>query len=252
MSDPRQTPAAMPLSEAQPRPTERDDAPCAACPVRDRSVCGALDDEEMRYLNDIMETMSMVAGDHLVDEGEPAKHVFNITEGTLKIFRLMPDGRRQVMGFLFPGDFLGLVARETYLSSAEAVTDVTLCRFRREQIEDLEDRLPKLESRLLRMARNELAEGHDQMLLLGRKTAMERLASFLLNLQARAERRGDPVNPVHVPMSREDIGDYLGLTTETVSRTMTRLKQSGLIAQEPDRRILIRKRDELVQVAEGY
>lgn len=252
MNDLRHLQEATPLGDAQPRPGGRDDTPCAACPVRDRSVCGALDDAEMRYLSEIMESISLVSGDHLVDEGEPAQHVFNVTAGTLKIFKLMPDGRRQVIGFLFPGDFLGLVARDTYLSSAEAVTDVTLCKFRREQIDGLESELPKLGSRLLRMARNELAEGQDQMLLLGRKTAKERLASFLLNLQARAERRGDPVNPVHVPMSREDIGDYLGLTTETVSRTMTRLKQSGLIAQEPDRRILIRKHDELVQVAEGY
>lgn len=252
MNDTHRLQEAFPLREARARASGGEDTPCAACPVRDQTVCGALDDAELRYLGEVMETIALSAGDHLVDEGEPAQHVFNVTEGTLKIFKLMPDGRRQVMGFLFPGDFLGLIARDAYVSSAEAVTSVRLCRFRREQIEGLEEQFPKLEARLLRMARNELAEGQDQMLLLGRKTAKERIASFLLNLAARAERRDEPANPVHVPMSREDIGDYLGLTTETVSRTITRLKQAGLIAQEPDRRILLRKRDELQQIAEGY
>ncbi len=239
------------LPEAKIRTNDLGGSPCAACPVRELSVCGALEIDEMDSLTAILTNVELAPGDPLVDEGEPADHVFNITQGTLKIYKLLPDGRRQITGFLFPGDFLGLMRSDTYVCSAEAVTEVTLCRFPRGKLDGVVERHPKLESRLLQMARTELAEVQDQILLLGRKTAKERLATFLLNLAKRAEARGDESNPVAVPMSRDDIGDFLGLTTETVSRTFTRLKQSGFIAQEPDRRVLIRDRATLEDIAGG-
>jgi len=165
-----------------------------------------------------------------ISEGDPATDLFNVVRGSVKLYKLLPDGRRQVTGFLFPGDFLGIAFNDTYAYSAEAIESVQLCRFPRGKLESLLIELPKLERRLLGEAANELAAAQDQMLLLGRKTAQERVASFIVSLSRKAEKRKKPASPIALPMSRTDIADYLGLTTETVSRTLTQLRQAGLIA----------------------
>ena len=108
---------------------------------------------------------------------------------------------------------------------------------------------PRMERRLLGLASNELATAQDQMVLLGRKTAREKLASFLIMLSRRAERRGQGANPVNVPMTRTDIADYLGLTIETVSRTFTDLRKSGLIEQLPDHDVRLTGPDDLLEIA---
>ena len=149
-------------------------------------------------------------------EGEGADALFNVTAGTVKLYELLPDGRRQITGFLVTGDFLGLAMNENYAYSAETVTPTSLCQFPRRKMEALLDEFPKMQRRLFSMASNELAAAQDQMLLLGRKTAREKICSFLLMLAQRQSRRGHKDNPVYVPMSRADIADYLGLTTETV------------------------------------
>lgn len=239
------------LNAAIPR-TQTGDSPCAACQVRHLAVCSALENDELSLLDDIVKFIDLSAGDALFDEGEPAANVYNLTSGTIKLYKLMPDGRRQVTGFLFPGDFLGLAASEDYIYSAEAVTTVSLCRFSRADLDTLMEQTPQLERRLLSMARYELAEAQDQILLLGRKTAKERIASFILMLSDRAVRRGESGNPVSIPMSRNDIGDYLGLTTETVSRTLTRLRSGGAIIMESDRKVTLAEREVLQDIAEGF
>jgi CRP/FNR family transcriptional regulator len=233
------------------RSAERE-SPCAACPIRDLALCSALDDDELRLLNDISMDVQLPPGAAAYDEGEQADYVYNLTAGFMKLYKLLPDGRRQITGFVFPGDFLGLASEKEYVHTAEAITDATLCKFKRTKLERLFTDLPKLESRLLEISRNELAEAHNQMLLLGRKSAKERIASFLTMLHRRAERLELPTRPLEIPMSRNDIGDYLGLTTETVSRTLTRLKQSGIIALNSDRRITIVDPASLSEMAEGY
>ena len=217
------------LAEPMQRP-RADTSPCSACTVRHLALCGALDERELADLSAIVTTLELGPGDPLFDEGEPAKHVFNVTAGAAKVYKLLPDGRRQMTGFLFPGDFLGLANDESYAYSAEAVTYTTLCRFPRRKFEQFLEGYPRMERRLLSVASHELAVAQEQMLLLGRKTAREKVASFILMLSRRAVQRGQHGNPVSVPMSRNDIGDYLGLTTETVSRTITQLKQDGCIA----------------------
>ena len=167
------------------------------------------------------------AGAQLIQEGEPAEDIFTLTEGMLKIYKLMPDGRRQITGFMIPGDLVGLAYGDSYIYSAEAVTDIVACRFRRGSLLALMADHPELEHRLLSRAGNELAAAQAQMLLLGRKTARERVASFLLGL---AERRGTKTGePMPLPMNRGDIADFLGLTIETVSRTLTLMRKAGLI-----------------------
>lgn len=186
---------------------------------------------------------------HLINEAENADNLFNITAGCVRLYKLLGDGRRQITGFLFPGDFLGLAVDETYGYSAEAITKVEACRFPRRRFEGLLDDIPKLERRLLGLASNELAAAQDQMLLLGRKTAQEKVASFLLTLSHRARQAGRTDNPVELPMSRSDIADYLGLTTETVSRTFTQMKRTGAIRLMEGSRVAIPDPDVLEDIS---
>ena len=215
------------------------------------TICGGLTAREMQELSAIVSNVELYPGQSLFHEGDEAAHAYSVTAGTVKVFKLLPDGRCQVTGFLFPGDFLGLANNETYAYGAEAINHAVLCSYPRQRLEVLLERFPEMERRLLSMANHELAVAQEQMLLLGRKTAKERVASFLLTLAHNAVRRGQPENPVFVPMSRSDIGDYLGLTTETVSRTFTQLRKVGLISMETGGRILLDDRDGLADLAEG-
>ena len=239
------------LAPAAPR-EQADGSPCAACSVRGMTICEPLDNQELAQVSALMTSVELTAGEPLFDEGEDAGNVYNVTSGTLKVYKLLPDGRRQVTGFLFPGDFLGLAKQETYAFSAEAVTPCLLCRFSRQKLEDLMQRMPKIEQRLLNIASNELVAAQEQMLLLGRKTAREKIASFLLMLAKRARQRGQEDDPVAVPMSRTDIGDYLGLTTETVSRTFTQLKQDSIIQLLPNHLVKLAGREALEDIAGGF
>jgi CRP/FNR family transcriptional regulator len=238
---------AEPLGRAEPVGVN----PCGACSVRQLTICADLATDELHELSSIVTSVELGPGDPLFDEEERADHVFNVTAGTMKIYKLLPDGRRQVTGFLFPGDFLGLANDQIYAYSAEAVSPATLCRFPRRKLEAMLERFPKMERRLLGLASHELAAAQEQMLLLGRKTAREKIASFLLLLSTRAKRRGQKCNPVSVLMSRTDIGDYLGLTTETVSRTFTQLKSNGTITLLSGGKVEIADLEALHELAEG-
>ena len=203
--------------------------PCATCAARVLSVCDAIDDCDLDRLAAITRVHQIEPHRTFVTEGDPADYLFNITEGTVKVYKLLPDGRQQITGFLSAGDFLGLSFQENYGCSAEAVTQVRYCQFPRRKLSQLLTDFPEMERRLLGIASNELAAAQDQMLLLGRKTARERVASFLLMLSRRAVRAGREIDPVILPMTRSDMADYLGLTVETVSRTFTQLKKAGVV-----------------------
>jgi CRP/FNR family transcriptional regulator len=225
--------------------------PCGACSVRHLTFCAPLAEDELNHVSKIVSTVELHPGDPLFDEGEPADNVYSVTAGAVKVYKLMPDGRRQVIGFLFSGDFMGLAHNDLYAYSAEAITHSAVCRFPRKRLEQLLERFPKMERRLLGMASHELAAAQEQMLLLGRKTAKEKIASFLLSLSRRAAARGQNANPIAVPMSRTDIGDYLGLTTETVSRTFTQLKTGKLISLLPASKVELVDLEALEEIAEG-
>lgn len=226
-------------------------SPCDTCEVRDFAACAPLNADEQRRLASIMTTIEIPAHQPIFDEADPAEHVYNVTGGAVKIYKLLPNGRRQVTGFLLPGDFLGLTHKEAYAYSAEALVATRLCRFSRRRLEGLLDEMPKLEQRLLGMASHELAAAQDQMILLGRKSARERVVSFLLMMSASASRRGLPADPVVLPMNRSDIADYLGLTIETVSRTFTQLRKQKLIELLDEKQVRLLMPDELCKVAGG-
>jgi CRP/FNR family transcriptional regulator len=207
---------------------------------------------EVARLSALMRTTAVDAGESVIDEGELAESFFNVTAGSLRLYKLLADGRRAVTGFLFPGDFLGLPFQAEYGATAEAMGPAILCRFPRREVEALFSEIPNLERRLLGLAANDLARAQDQMLLLGRKTAAERVATFVTLLSKRQAQRHLPPNPIHLPMTRTDIADYLGLTTETVSRTLTRMRKDGLIALDGSSSLRILDRDGIDDLAEAY
>ena len=204
--------------------------PCAACAIRDMSVCGALQADEVNRLNAIVTQRTVTAGEMLFLEDDPADALYIVTDGCIKLYKMLPDGRRQITGFLYRSDFLGLAFRERYAYSAEAVVASDVCRFPKNRLEALLDDFPEMERRLLSICSNELASAQDQMLLLGRKTAEEKLASFLWLLSRRATLKEEDPTTLNLPMMRSDIGDYLGLTIETISRTFTQLKKKQVIS----------------------
>jgi CRP/FNR family transcriptional regulator len=239
-----------PLPEPKPAPPQSDN-PCAACTVRVLSLCDALDEKDLPRLASISSSISVAPHDTFVMEGESADYLFNLTEGTVKLYKLLADGRQQITGFLFPGDFLGLPAAGRYAYSAEAITAVTFCRFDRKKLERLLDDFPRMERRLLGIASNELAAAQDQMLLLGRKTAREKVASFLLMLARRSSQPAAKAAPLALVMTRTDIADYLGLTIETVSRCFSQFRKEKLIELPSSDRVVFTDRAVLEQVAGG-
>jgi CRP/FNR family transcriptional regulator len=237
------------ITVVAPCPNEGRINPCSQCSARRLSVCGVLADQGLQRLSAISEHEDFQTGEILVREGDPATNLFNITAGSVRVYKLMPDGRRQIVGFLFAGDFLGLATGDRYAFSAEALSAGSACRFHKKAYRKLLATLPDLETALLDRASHELQAAHSQMLLLGRKTAVERLASFLMDLSDRDRRAGGEGRVIQLPMTRAEIADYLGLTTETVSRVTSRLKVRGAIRLLTLHSLSIEKPAELAALA---
>lgn len=180
-------------------------------------------------------------------EGDRSDGWYKVVSGTVRICKLMADGRRHIADFHYSGDCFGFDPVGDRLSSAEAVGDVIVMRFPRAATERLIDQRPELSRGLCDMTLRDLAHAQTRMLLLGRMTASERVANFLLEL---AERR-DAHRVLDVPMSRTDIADYLGLTIETVCRVLSALKRGGTIAIPDTHRIELCDRGALEAVGEA-
>ncbi|MEK1924953.1 MAG: helix-turn-helix domain-containing protein [Rhizobium giardinii] len=207
-------------------------------------------------LRDIFSRQAMdrfEAGSTLFWEGDPAANVFEVVAGVFRIVRVLNDGRRVITGFIYAGELLGASLRDRYLYSAEAVTQVTVRRFGRNRFQEEISRQPELREQLFSRLSDELAAAQDQMVLLSRKNAEERVCNFLL-LTARRVAQACPAMPiVELPMTRLDIADYLGLTIETVSRTMTKLTNRGVIAAASRHSVVIMKPVTLASLAgESY
>jgi len=192
--------------------------------------------------------LAVAAGRTFIQEGETASDFFIVTSGHVKLFTLMPDGRRQITGFAQTGDFLGLASGATYAFSAEALGALSLCRFSRSGLTLLRREFPELENRLMEEASRELVQAQKRMLLLGRKTARERLASFLLEQHHLLPAREITLR---LPMSRTGIADYLGLTIETVSRTLNALQREKLITITQVTQIVLLNLPALENLARG-
>lgn len=173
-------------------------------------------------------------------ENEPAEYLYKIMSGAVRTYKVLNDGRRQIGSFYLPGDVFGLEVGDDHSFSAEAVADSKILVIKRSAVVALAGRDNEVARQLWTMAAVELQRAQDHIMLLI-KTAQERVAGFLLEMAA----RNSGSNEVDLPMSRQDIADYLGLTIETVSRTLTQLENSGAIAVPASRRIVLRSRSAL-------
>jgi CRP/FNR family transcriptional regulator len=188
---------------------------------------------------------SFSAGEALFWEGDRVGQIFDVLHGVLRVYRILPDGRRAIMGFVYPGDILGVSFQERYLFTAEAVTSVKVRRICRLRFLSLVNKSPDLRRQLFALFCDEMSAAQDQMLLLGRKSAEERVVSFLLAVHRKCAEGAE----IGLPMSRLDIADYLGLTIETVSRMMTGLVRGGLIRSTGRHRIALDKLSALRDIA---
>jgi CRP/FNR family transcriptional regulator len=224
---------------------------CVHCDLGTMAFCAGLSTQQFRRFRTILGQASIDTGMTIFREGDQAQNLYTITAGAVKLYKLLSDGRRQITSFLFPGDFFGMTINDNYAYTAETMSPVVVCRFPRRKLEALFEELPLLEKKLLGATTQGLAAAQEQMLLLGRKTARERVASFLVMLRRRLCGSGERVCLFALPMSRSDIADFLGLTIETVSRTLTALKRDGLIALPDANHVAIQRLDELLHIAEG-
>jgi CRP/FNR family nitrogen fixation transcriptional regulator len=184
-------------------------------------------------------------GEEIFAEGEACNQFYKVISGTVRTVKLLSDGRRQIDDFHLAGDLFGLESGDCHRFTAEAVDDVVVIVYRRNRFASLVQSDPAFGEQLMSSMLTNLDRAHDHLVLLGRKTALEKMASFLLDL-ARRLTRGDRV---HLPMQRSDIADHLGLTIETVSRTLTQMVRDGLIRlAEAGRTIILADRTRLQQL----
>ncbi|HUK57635.1 MAG TPA: helix-turn-helix domain-containing protein [Stellaceae bacterium] len=203
--------------------------------------------DEFAALDRLGSVVSLQREAVLFHESDSAEHYFKVVTGAVRCCKFLADGRRHVSEFYLPGDFIGLDAESAYQFTAEAVTETTVVRYTRRSVEALAAQEPRFGRRLLSIACHGLSAAQQKLVLLGRKTAEERIATFLLDI---ADRCGE-TECVSLPMSRTDIGDHLGLTMETVSRGLSHLKSEGVIALESSHKIRIRDRDVLEEIADA-
>ena len=209
----------------------------------------ALDPHDLEVLGGIISYVEYSPGQTIFLEADPAESLFVISTGCVRLHKLMADGRRQITGFMFASDFLGLALHDTYATTSEAVTDVSVCRFMRREFESLLEEFPQLEKRLLQHSANELSAMQDQMLLLGRKSAQEKLGTFLMVLAHRAAKKGNQHVELELPMTRHDVADYLGLTVGTVNRCFTRLHHQGVIELSDPQNVRLVDMDRLAELS---
>ena len=232
-------------------------ADCKGCQIRKRAVCAMCETRELIELDRIKSYRTYRPGEEIVATGEDMHFLGSVVTGFVSLKRIMADGRRQMVGLLFPSDFIGRPGRPRAAYDAEAVGEVTLCTFDRRRFEEILKESPALEQRLLQMTLDELDAAREWMLLLGRKTAQEKIASFIAMAGRRAGllETARPLDgqPFDLPLSREDMAEYLGLTIETVSRQVSKLRKEGLIDLISVRRLVVKDYGALLEAAgDGY
>jgi CRP/FNR family transcriptional regulator len=218
---------------------------CDTCVVRNRAICAALGKDEIDALNAIGRRRTLAPGESLMWEGEDSVLVANVIDGVLKLSTGTEDGREQIVGVVYPSDFIGRPFGSTTGHGVTALTESRVCVFSRKDFDAFAREHPALEHKLLQRTLGELDRTRRWMLLLGRKSASEKVASFLLEMSERLTNTTCEVFEDHtekrfvLPFSRQQIADVLGLTIETVSRQFTRLKGDGLIDLPSRREVVI-------------
>ncbi|TKZ22116.1 Crp/Fnr family transcriptional regulator [Shimia litoralis] len=234
-------------------PTLQHSQDCGNCPIRHRAVCARCETDELEVLEEIKYYRSFEAGQTVVWSGDKMDFVGSVVSGIASLTQTMEDGRTQMVGLLLPSDFVGRPGRDGAAYDVVATTDLVMCCFRKKPFERMMLETPHIAQRLLEMTLDELDAAREWMLVLGRKTAREKIAS-LLSIIARRDAslklsgaQGTLV--FDLPLTREAMADYLGLTLETVSRQMSALKRDGVILLEGKRHVTIPDLSRLLEEA---
>ena len=226
---------------------------CGDCPIRHRAVCARCEADELAQLDKIKYYRSYEAGQTVIWSGDEMDFVGSVVKGIATLTQTMEDGRTQMVGLLLPSDFVGRPGRSAAAYDVVATSDLVMCCFRKTPFEDMMSSTPHIAQRLLEMTLDELDAAREWMLVLGRKTAREKIASLLaiiarrsatLNLQNTS---GEMV--FDLPLTREAMADYLGLTLETVSRQISALKRDGVIVLQGKRHVTVPDFDRLMEEA---
>jgi CRP-like cAMP-binding protein len=212
----------------------------------DISTAGAPD--ELRALDRIGSPLNIAQNQTIFSQGEPVNHAYKIVSGVVRLCKHLPDGRRQIAQFLFPGDYFSFITIGDHGFSAEAVSDVALLSLPQKQVERLCHETPTLRIRLFGLLSQRVHDIQNHLTMVGRQTAKERVAAFLLLLAGRSSADGVRVN---VPMNRQDIADYLSLTMETVSRTLSLLKARRIVSAPDLHQLELQNIDALHALADG-
>ncbi|ETA50332.1 transcriptional regulator FnrL [Ponticoccus alexandrii] len=216
---------------------------CESCPIRHRAVCARCETNELERLEEIKYYRKFEAGQTVIWSGDRMEFVGSVVSGIATLTQTMEDGRRQMVGLLLPSDFVGRPGRGTAAYDVVATTDLVMCCFRKTPFEDMMQKTPHIAQRLLEMTLDELDAAREWMLVLGRKTAREKIAS-LLSIIARRDatlnlRGTEGPLAFDLPLTREAMADYLGLTLETVSRQISALKRDGVIVLQGKRHVTV-------------
>lgn len=226
---------------------------CKACEARHKGICGALSAQQLVKLSKTTTKKIESANSELIAAGEDMGSYSNIMSGVVKLVKLMADGRQQIVGLQFAPDFLGRPFKRQSDVSAEAATEVKTCSFPARVLDDFISETPDLEHRLHEQALQELDEAREWMLILGRKTASEKVASFLYmiatNIDPEATANNNEIR-FEIPLKRADIADFLGLTIETVSRQITKLRKAGVFELENNRTVVVKDLSRLERACE--
>ena len=225
---------------------------CASCVVRNRAICASLDADELALLGKLGRRQRVKAGHTLLWEGDDAPVVANVLDGVLKLVVAAADGREQIVGIVFPSDFIGRPFGKESPYSATAMTDAEVCIFNRKNFDEFASEHPDLQHKLLRRTLDELDRARHWMMLLGRKSATEKVASFLLEMSERLSGQGCDAGTrsgFELPFGRQQIADILGLTIETTSRQLTKMRADGLLDLPSRREIVINDRAAMEMMA---
>ncbi|WP_101757691.1 fumarate/nitrate reduction transcriptional regulator Fnr [Oceanicoccus sp. KOV_DT_Chl] len=217
-----------------------------SCPHNKTISCGncrlgaiclplALEDDDVVKLDEIVQRgRPLQKGEHLYRESDPFTSVYAVRSGAIKAYRLTGDGQEQVTGFYFPGEIIGMdgISKDKYASSAKALETSAVCEIPFNRLEELSTQLPTMQRHFFQLMSQEITTDQHLITLLSKNSAEERIASLLISISARNARRKLSKTSFRLPMSRTDIGNYLGLTVETVSRVMSRFNKQGLVDVE--------------------
>jgi len=224
---------------------------CQGCSARSTGLCSVLRTEEIGRMAGLSRSRVIEAGAVVMEEGSVADAVVTVASGMLKLYKTLPDGRRMITGFATAGDVIGLAAQGNYVYSAETVTASRVCRTARASLDGMAADNPAMQGRMFAITAADLTAAQDQILMLGCKSATERVCTFLRAMAHRGGSKDESLPTAYLPMMRQDVAEYLGLRLETLSRVFRRLKDAGLITLLGKTRVRLNDPDRIAALASG-